>query len=166
PVGVAPERHGRARGVLPRVRQGLLHYPFAGRSGDLGGNLPGDFDVHAHARVPGSAHHRLEVEPDWSATVDRVFGTQDSEALMQSIGRGDRAGTDVRRSLALLLTGPGQDFERPAVNGDESKVVADEVVHVLGDACAFPRPCEIGDHRSLLTTTSLPLLQCAAQPPR
>src|SRR5699024_2506902 len=51
-------------------------------------------------------------------------------------------------------------------NGDESKVVADEVVHVLGDACAFPRPCEIGDHRSLLTATSLPLLQCAAQPPR
>jgi hypothetical protein len=120
----------------------------------------------AHARVPGSAHHRFEVEPDWSATVDRVFGAQDSEALMQSIGRGDRAGTDVRRSLALLLTGPGQDFERPAVNGDESKVVADEVVHVLGDACPFPRPCEIGDHRSLLTATSLPLLQCAAQPPR
>src|SRR5699024_8062931 len=104
-----------------------------------GGNLPGDFDIDAHARVPGSAHHRFEVEPDWSATVDRVFGTQDSEALMQSIGRGDRAGTDVRRSLALLLTGPGQDFERPAVNGD---------------------------HRSLLTATSLPLLQCAAQPPR
>src|SRR5699024_12809062 len=114
-------------------------------------NLPGDFDIDAHARVPGGAHHGLEVEPDWSATVDRVFGTQDSEALMQSIGRGDRAGTDVRRSLALLLTGPGQDFERPAVNGDESKVVAAEVVHVLGDACDVPRAGEIGRHRSRLT---------------
>src|SRR5699024_1219497 len=85
---------------------------------------------------------------------------------MQSFGCGDRAETDVRRSLPLLLTGPGQDFERAAVDGDEGKVVADEVVHVLGDACPFPRPCEIGDHRSLLTAASLPQLQCTAQPPR
>src|SRR5699024_2224594 len=137
-----------------------------GRSGDLGGNLPGDCDIDAHARVPGRAHHRFEVGPDWSATVDRVLGTQAAAALTQSLGGGGRAGTDGRRGLALRRTGPAQAIERPAVSGDESKVVADEVVHVLGDACAFPRPCEIGDRRSLLTATSLPLLQCAAQPPR
>src|SRR5699024_105038 len=107
PVGEDPDRHGSARSVLHRVRQGLLHYPFDGRSGDLGGNLPGDFDIDAHTRIPGSAHHRLEIEPDRSATVDWVFGAQDSEGLMQSFGRGDRAETDVRRSLPLLLTGPG-----------------------------------------------------------
>ncbi|KQV12023.1 hypothetical protein ASC99_34865 [Kitasatospora sp. Root107] len=169
-VGFVPERDtDRGAGsVLVRVGQRLLDDPVRGVAGGRGElpDLAGPGQCDLGARRPGGTGQPFDL-----ADAARLLGfaggvvPEQADHAAQFAHRADGRLPEHRDGLALTLGQGAVHLQRAGVHGDQRELVAQAVVHVLGDPVPLPEPGLPGDHDALAQQLVVALVQGGQQGP-
>lgn len=122
--------------------------------------------LHRGARRPGGRHQELDACRAAGGTLCLVrvvvrcldAVAQDADDRAQFVHGGDRGLPQYPDGLALAARQRRVDLKGPGVHGDQRQLVAEAVVHVLGDALALAQPGLSGDHGALAQQLRVALL--------
>jgi hypothetical protein len=157
--------HGRSRGVLAGVGQGLLHDPVGGAA-DQVGDGPADLLAQAHPH-PGPARlgHQLPDVGEGGLRQLADRGAQDADDLAQVLeGLVGVLADHLGGAGDLGRVGVGAELQRAGVHAQQRQPVAEDVVHLPGDLVAGPLLGLLGPQVGLGLGAGRPVAQRLHEP--
>lgn len=139
--------HGRARRVLGNVGQSFLHDPVSRRLDHRRQVVRLAVDAQLH-REPSRGSLGGQTRQAGAAWIHRrVIGplTQDTDHLTEMLHCGRSPGSDVVRGFPMVFFEVRREFECTGRQRDQAEIMAEYVMHVLGDTRPLAQPSLISD---------------------